>query len=126
MKRAILTSLLLLGIFLQTFSDLILVVHYEINKSYITQHFCVNRDKPYMHCNGKCHLKKQLEENHKKEPNPFNNAHHRHDLQLFPTNLKFTGIAAHLKSDKRLFYYHLEVPQPYLSSIFRPPKLTTI
>ena len=27
---------------------------------YIIAKYCVNKDKPEMHCNGKCHLMKQL------------------------------------------------------------------
>jgi hypothetical protein len=32
-----------------------------LNKVSITQNFCENKGKPKMHCNGKCHLKKQLD-----------------------------------------------------------------
>lgn len=35
-------------------------ISYSLNKAYITNNFCVNQDKPEMHCNGKCYLKKQL------------------------------------------------------------------
>ena len=35
-------------------------IEYEINKKYIAEVLCENKDKPEMHCNGKCHLKKQL------------------------------------------------------------------
>ena len=34
---------------------------YELNKDYITELFCVNKDKPELKCHGKCHLKKQVE-----------------------------------------------------------------
>lgn len=33
---------------------------YELRKEYVAKNLCVNRDKPKLHCNGKCHLKKQL------------------------------------------------------------------
>lgn len=45
---------------LQTFSREIIVVDYQVHKARITQLFCVNKDKPSLHCNGKCHLAKQL------------------------------------------------------------------
>lgn len=35
---------------------------YETHKTQITQEFCVNKDKPEMECNGKCHLEKELNE----------------------------------------------------------------
>ena len=29
---------------------------YLLNKDYITDQFCINKDKPELKCNGKCHL----------------------------------------------------------------------
>ena len=34
---------------------------YSINKNYISEFLCVNKDKPELGCHGKCHLNKQLE-----------------------------------------------------------------
>ncbi len=36
------------------------VLEYTINYDYITKTLCVNKAKPQMHCNGKCHLMKEL------------------------------------------------------------------
>jgi len=36
------------------------VVEYAMNYQYISKVLCVNRDKPMLHCNGKCHLMKEL------------------------------------------------------------------
>ncbi|MET4107092.1 hypothetical protein [Hymenobacter sp. UYP22] len=44
----------------QTFSRELLVLDYQARKAEITQLFCVNKDKPRLQCNGKCHLRKQL------------------------------------------------------------------
>lgn len=33
---------------------------YVFNYNYIAKELCVNKDKPVMHCNGKCHLMKEL------------------------------------------------------------------
>jgi hypothetical protein len=35
-------------------------VEYAVNKSYIVQYLCENRDKPRLKCDGKCYLAKQL------------------------------------------------------------------
>ncbi|MBD2715405.1 hypothetical protein KBK19_10190 [Microvirga sp. STR05] len=45
---------------LQTFSRELVVVDYQMHKESITRLFCVNKDKPQLRCNGKCHLAKQL------------------------------------------------------------------
>ena len=36
------------------------LINYAINKEYISKVLCENRNKPQMHCNGKCHLNKEL------------------------------------------------------------------
>jgi hypothetical protein len=36
------------------------VVEYLVNYDYVSKVLCVNKDKPMMHCNGKCHLMKEL------------------------------------------------------------------
>ena len=36
------------------------VVEYVVNYEYISKVLCENKTKPQMHCNGKCHLMKEL------------------------------------------------------------------
>jgi len=36
------------------------VLDYVVNYNYISKVLCVNKDKPMMHCNGKCHLMKEM------------------------------------------------------------------
>ena len=36
------------------------VIEYAVNYEYISKILCVNKDKPKMQCNGKCHLMKEL------------------------------------------------------------------
>lgn len=50
-------------------------VNYCINYKYISTVLCENKNKPEMHCNGKCHLKKtikQAEEEDSKSKNAPN------------------------------------------------------
>lgn len=51
-----LTALLLL----QTLGPEVLVLNYQLNKATITARYCVNKARPQLHCNGKCHLAQQL------------------------------------------------------------------
>jgi hypothetical protein len=55
--------LLIGAILVQSLSQAVLVLHYGLNKDYIIEQFCVNKAKPEMKCNGKCHLNKTLKEN---------------------------------------------------------------
>ena len=36
------------------------VIEYIVNYEYISKVLCENKTKPMMHCNGKCHLMKEL------------------------------------------------------------------
>ena len=51
------------------------IAEYLINYDYIVTRLCENKDKPEMHCNGKCYLTKQLaKEAADEEENPFGNS----------------------------------------------------
>jgi hypothetical protein len=52
----LLTTLILL----QAFSRELLVLDYQAHKARITELFCVNKAKPQLQCNGRCHLSKKL------------------------------------------------------------------
>ena len=43
------------------------VAYYRINRDYIAENLCVNRDKPMLDCNGQCYLAKQLKAAEEKE-----------------------------------------------------------
>ncbi|MCB9226052.1 MAG: hypothetical protein R2836_07695 [Chitinophagales bacterium] len=59
MKRAL--SIFFLSLFISAnFYNVVVYIIYNANKSYITEVFCVNKDKPELKCNGKCHLAKSL------------------------------------------------------------------
>ena len=45
---------------LHTFSSLFINVDYLVNMEQIILEYCVNKDKPELQCNGKCHLAKEL------------------------------------------------------------------
>lgn len=56
---------------LQILGQEVLVVDYQLNQARITAQYCVNKARPQLHCNGKCHLAKQLrktESGDKKSP----------------------------------------------------------
>ena len=40
---------------------------YAVNKDFIATTLCENKDKPMMHCNGKCHLAKEVKKSAKEE-----------------------------------------------------------
>jgi hypothetical protein len=47
-------------LFTQSFSKWLIVAEFRLNQDYIAKNLCINRNKPKMHCNGKCQLMKKL------------------------------------------------------------------
>ena len=43
-----------------TFKPVLPLVDYVVNYDYISEVLCINKDKPELQCNGKCHLKTEL------------------------------------------------------------------
>jgi hypothetical protein len=58
--KAVGVFLLAVVIFFSSMSRGVVVADYILNRDYIAKVLCINRDKPEMKCNGKCHLAKQL------------------------------------------------------------------
>ena len=76
-----------------------------------------------MHCNGKCHLAKQLKKQEKKESSPANQLKEKLELQFFSNNnfeLNNTAISekSELSSNYLLSNYSI-----YLESVYQPPQL---
>lgn len=57
-----------------SFSKVFVFAAFELNRSYIVANLCENRDKPMLHCNGKCYLAKRLKQAEQKEK--------AHDLEV--------------------------------------------
>lgn len=51
---------MLVFIMLYIFKPIFPVATYIIQYDYIVNELCVNKDKPTLNCNGKCHLMKEL------------------------------------------------------------------
>ena len=103
-------------------------IEYQLNKKYIAEVLCVNKDKPEMHCNGKCHLKKQL-----KKANNLPEKQQQEQPQTPPPLKSDPVITVLLLSDKYNFYgqkcikiiipYIIHYNFEFVSSIFHPPKI---
>lgn len=115
--------ILILALFLKPFFP---VIEYVVNYEYISKVLCENKDKPVMHCNGKCYLMKELAKaSDAEKPNSTEkktNTPPMHDLfvedlytidfvTFFETNTKST-----LNSKYANLYAHLN-----LHAIFHPP-----
>lgn len=58
--RQTIAILLLFSLSVHCAGRLGIVAGWWLNRDYVARVLCINRDKPQLHCNGKCHLAKQL------------------------------------------------------------------
>lgn len=122
--RTVLVYIWLITTILPTFSQWGTIAYYQINKEYITRILCENRDKPQLHCNGKCYLAKKLsEQQEKKDQQTSKSIQNIPVLQLFASAIaSFEFPASHfLLRRERIFPYHLASYQAPLSILVPPP-----
>ena len=58
--KKLLTIVLIIFLYLPFIIQSGYIINYVINIESITKNYCVNKDKPQLHCNGNCQLSKKL------------------------------------------------------------------
>ncbi|SEJ26675.1 hypothetical protein SAMN04487995_3856 [Dyadobacter koreensis] len=111
---------------LPTFSQWGTIAYYQVNKAYITRVLCENRDKPQLHCDGKCYLAKKLKEQEEKQDQRTSERIQGIPvLQLFASPLATFEFLSRplLQSSGGSFPYHLATYQAPFSILVPPPCL---
>jgi hypothetical protein len=67
MKYKLTAVLLIIAIIGSSFSRFFIYAGYQLNKNYIATKLCENRNRPWLHCNGKCYLMKKLKQAEEKQ-----------------------------------------------------------
>eukprot|EP01037_Dinobryon_pediforme_P014797 gene14797-14929_t len=62
------TSIILLAALIGTnCSRFFVIAGFELNQKYIADNLCVNKSRPWMHCNGHCYFMKKIRDAQEKE-----------------------------------------------------------
>jgi hypothetical protein len=120
--RKIIAIVVLFAMLSQLFSSVMIIANYVANKEYISKNLCENRTKPKMHCNGKCHLMKQLQKDSKKEKSPLTTAKFKTSIQFVEEEFVFSFMN---NSVGTISYVNFIVgfPVSKSSSVFHPPSI---
>lgn len=122
MLRNGIVLLLLLAFMASTFSKGLIVVHFYVNQDYIAKNLCENRNKPMMHCCGRCQLRKRLahEENQDKN-NPERRAENSNEVLFLEEDVRMPEKP--LFSSTQIPYRPLAAKAPIdrTRDIFHPP-----
>lgn len=101
------------------------VIEYVVNYDYISKVLCVNKEKPKLQCNGKCHLMKELAKNSENE-NPISTnkkiASQETAVVFFQEMNSFTITPLYFQKAKRAnSNYSNLYSYKFSDSIFHPP-----
>ena len=122
MKKVIAIAALL-GILFQTFSQVVIVAEYYANKDYIAKNLCENRNKPMMHCDGKCCLKKKLAQQGKEQaPSPQNQKNEQATLFYKDAKIEIPHYVP-VSFSKSYYSYNDLRTSSYCGSVFHPPTI---
>lgn len=122
MKYKLTAILLIIAIISSTFSRFFIYAGFEMNRNYIASKLCENRNKPWLHCNGKCYLLKKIKQAEEKQ----NSAERESQKNLIQESL--------CEDNPEVKFYtqllrviaipnnRIDLPKGY-NAIFRPPQL---
>jgi hypothetical protein len=82
MKQTI-SILLALVVLFSPLQKVWLVVSFQLNQEYIAKTLCENKAKPQLQCEGKCHLKKQLQKAEQEEQKLPTSQKEKAEITLF-------------------------------------------
>jgi hypothetical protein len=109
------------GILMQNFGKFLILVNFELNRAYITKNLCVKKEDPNNCCKGKCYLKKQIEQEEKKEESPSTSLKDKEEIQ-YCQNLEHLRFLRNTSSEVKTPYQSF-ISEGIDQVIYRPPKV---
>lgn len=123
MLQRFIAYLLIVSLLTVNFTRLFIYAGFELNRGYIAAKLCENRDKPWMHCNGKCYFIKKI----KQAEDNKNAAERQAQKNLFqeanyalPAPLKFHSVLLAVIQTN----VSSTTQQGRTTAIFQPPRLS--
>lgn len=125
MPKRLIALFLLTVLISCSFSRFFTFAAFKVNQKYITENLCVNKARPWLHCNGHCYFMKkvhQAEENEKKQAAKDNLS--RIELSFFqePFGFMFNAPVDLKAGNNSFLFYTYQYSSHYLDAIFKPPR----
>ena len=119
--KYLLSTILLFAIIIQSLGSMVVIAAFELNRDYIAKNLCVNRSKPKMHCNGKCHMHKMLQKEESQSSGPSTPVKEKSEVvQYFNNDQQLALISFDTFYQKIIPYSDTQVTGFY-HSVFHPP-----
>lgn len=95
-------------------------IEYVLNQDHIAEFLCINKDKPKLQCNGKCHLVKEIEKQQDQPIKALSVSMENYPIGFVTIlQLKQPKNFEHLNTS--LYIYHLLYHFDYCEESFQPP-----
>lgn len=103
-----------------SFFQLGTMINYVSDIKEYTELFCENKETPDLHCNGKCHLTKELAQNEEQKQN--DNLRILPEINLIVNQTEIVVINNFIPVKDDVFYYQENTSQEELTPPFQPPR----
>lgn len=120
MLRKIAALLLIFSLLAFNLSRFFAYAGFKVNEKFIAAKLCENRNKPMLHCKGKCYLKKKLKQAEEKEKSQETQSQKGQYEVLTVSKLK-TPILYPITLDRIFADLHFAITQQS-TEIFQPPR----
>lgn len=97
-------------------------IEYWVNYDYIVNELCENKDKPTMHCDGKCHLNKELSKSNNSSDAPALKFQNITGIPaILPAAFSLPCFDSDIKEGTKSHFHYLDSIDQYTNSIEIPP-----
>lgn len=121
MINRLIAIILLLALVSANLSGFFIYAEFKANQKYIAAALCENRDRPQLHCNGKCYLMKKLKDAEEKEKKQEQEAQKKGTQYVSiihtPMVVSFSGVKPKKEKPALISF---ELPE-FSSDILHPP-----
>lgn len=94
------------------------------NQNYIEKNLCINRDKPWMHCDGHCQLNKKLSDDDQRDAQAPVQRMASEMSVLFFAPVSFQSVIFQIADTVPLNGYYIPIaPQTFIRNVFHPPAI---
>jgi hypothetical protein len=124
MLKRITAIFLLVALISSGFSRFFIYAGFELNHKYIAQNLCINKNRPWMHCNGKCFFMRKIKEAQDNEKKQDRADQQNHYQEALPVLTPITILTFNEESPK--IAYPIATTHETIqreSSILLPPKV---
>lgn len=122
MLKKVTVLLLIAAMISANFSRLFIYAGFELNRNYIATKLCINRDKPWLHCNGKCYFLKKVRQAEERDKNDERQSQKNLFQEALFTQKTDIRFYSRVLRTMQVPTHRIALPDVNLP-IFQPPKL---